>query len=140
MRIAEEIFPTINGTVIDPIQIKCLQQWRTIFVFIGKSTIPSAVGIASDASMSRSIFLSFSLFFSLVFLLLGCRQLLTGTKVPSTCSIHIALVDALNQSYLDPAARDASRFVYMDSPLRTFIYVYICICSRKKTLLDRVHV
>lgn len=69
--------------------------------------------------------LKFLRFFSLVFLPFNCRQLFTRTKIPPSCSIHIVLVDALNQSYLDPAAR-ASRFVYMDSLLRTFIY------SRKK--------
>lgn len=79
--------------------------------------------------------LKFLHFFSLVFLPFNCRQLFTRTKIPPSCSIHIVLVDALNQSYLDPVAR-ASRFVYMDSLSCEHLYIRV----KRNTLVNRVHV
>lgn len=94
------------------------RQLRDARAFIGESTISPAVAAVGSISVTLDL-LKFSLFFLMLLPLavVSClsepRFSLFPRFAPSTSH---SLVDALDQSYLDPA-HCAARFIYMD-PLR----------------------
>lgn len=129
-QITEDIFLTLNSAVIDFIQMKCLQQWYSICVFIGKSTIPPAV-VVPGASMSLDL-LKFSRFFPSFFFpstVVSCLpELRFPHFAPSASCLQMLSINHIQ--IWQPVLRDS--FIWTLSCEHLYVRI-------KKKFMGRVH-